>query len=143
MKHTQNILLVTFWSTVAASLLIVALFETDTIVAGCMACDNQTEFIVSTLMELLTLACIPTALRLFKIPKVYNSLRDDYLRWALARMMLLGLPLIANTLLYYIYMTTPFGYLAIIILVSMVFVYPSKARCEAENGEREKEDDKA
>jgi len=108
-----------------------------------MACDTQAEFMVSTLMELLTLACIPTALRLFKIPKVRNSLRDEYIRWALVRIMLLGLPLMVNTLLYYMYMATQFGYLAIIILVSMVFVYPSKARCETENEERGEEDGKA
>jgi hypothetical protein len=40
--------------------------------------------------------------------------------------------LLANTLLYYVFMNTSFGYLAIIILLCMPFVYPSKDKCMAE-----------
>ena len=47
-------------------------------------------------------------------------------------MLMLCLPMVANTLLYYIYMNVAFGYMAIILLLSLCFVLPTMARCEAE-----------
>ena len=47
-------------------------------------------------------------------------------------MSLLADPMLINTLLYYVFMNVAFGYMAIIGLLSMVFVYPSKSRCEQE-----------
>ena len=37
-----------------------------------------------------------------------------------------------NTVLYYLFMNTTFGYMAIILAICLPFVYPSEARCEAE-----------
>ena len=45
---------------------------------------------------------------------------------------MLLLPLWADTLLYYLYMNTTFGYLGIILVLCLPFVYPSESRCEAE-----------
>ena len=45
---------------------------------------------------------------------------------------MLGVPLVANTDLYYMSMNTAYGYMAIILLIVMPFVYPSKTRCEEE-----------
>ena len=40
--------------------------------------------------------------------------------------------MVANTFLYYIYMNVAFGYMAIILLLSLYFVLPTMARCEVE-----------
>ena len=46
--------------------------------------------------------------------------------------MLLLAPMVANTYLYYLYMNTTFGYMAIIGLLCTPFVFPTMSRCEAE-----------
>lgn len=140
MKRTRNILLTVYWTAIAIALLTVGLYETGILEEGYRACDKQTEFVVTTFMELLTLVCIPTALRLFKFAAVARRLQTDYQRLALLRLLMLAVPLVANTLLYYIYMSTPFGYLAIIILISLTFVYPSVARCIAETTTQEEDE---
>jgi hypothetical protein len=38
--------------------------------------------------------------------------------------------MMVNTWLYYMFMNVAFGYMAIILLLSLMFVYPSKVRCE-------------
>jgi len=79
------------------------------------------------------------ALKLFRFRKVHNDLitrKAPALRcWGLVRLGLLAILLVANTLLYYIYMNTAFGYMALIILVCLPFVYPSMGRCVAETEE--------
>ena len=51
----------------------------------------------------------------------------------IVRIMLLGAPLVINTLLYYFFGFEPaFGYLAVITLLSMVFILPTTSRCVAE-----------
>lgn len=145
MRHTRNVLLTAFIAAITVAVILVVVFESGLADVGVTACDGQTEFIVTTAMELLTLACIPTALRLFKTRRVADSLTSGgasaLQRWGLLRIAMLGLPLVANTLLYYMYMATPFGYMAILLLLSMVFVYPSMGRCESETTKEETEED--
>jgi hypothetical protein len=50
----------------------------------------------------------------------------------LIRLLMLLVPLWADTLLYYLYMNTTFGYLGIILALCLPFVYPSMNRCETE-----------
>lgn len=143
MRHTRNVLLSAFIAAIAIAVALVAVFESGLADVGIKACDGRTEFFVTTFMELLTLACIPTALRLFKMHSVAERLNHDgfaaLLPLGLLRIAMLGLPLVANTLLYYMYMATPFGYMAILLLISMVFVYPSMGRCESETDTKEED----
>lgn len=72
------------------------------------------QFIVTTLMELLTLACAYLGLRLIK------------LGWKL-RMALIVVPLLANAVCYLIYRATPFFYLGVVLLICIPFVWPRKS----------------
>ena len=72
------------------------------------------QFLLTTLMELATLACAYLGLRLFKQ------------NWKV-RMALIVLPLLANTILYAIYRTTAFFYLGVILLLCIPFVWPRKS----------------
>ena len=105
---------------------------------GLLAKASQEErFIVTTVMILLTLALVPLSLRLFKFRRVAADLVDRKERalrkWGKIRLTTLGLLLFANTLLYYLYGFEPsFGYLALVVLLSMPFVYPTMSRCMAE-----------
>ena len=40
----------------------------------------------------------------------------------------------ANTLLYYLFVKAAFGYLAIILLLCLLLVVPTRKRCEGEAG---------
>ena len=72
------------------------------------------QFILTTLMELTTLACAYLGLRLIK--------------WSWQRrMLLIVLPLLANIILYLVYRTTPFFYLGIVLLICIPFVWPRKS----------------
>ena len=50
----------------------------------------------------------------------------------MTRLLILEAPMVINTLLYYIYMNTTFGYLGIMLLLCLPFVFPSLNRCEGE-----------
>ena len=88
------------------------------------------------LMELMTLGCAFLALRLFKFEKIHQELITGKAfalkKWGIIRLVLLLFPLWADTLLYYLYMNTTFGYLGIILVLCLPFVYPSESRCEDE-----------
>lgn len=124
------------FSLIGITVVLVVLFETDVLPSGLMATEKQTEFLLTTLMELLTLASVYMSLRLFKFDKVHQELvtrkADGLRRWGLIRLAILLLLMPLNTVLYYLFMNTTFGYMAIILAICLPFVYPSEARCEAE-----------
>ena len=51
---------------------------------------------------------------------------------AILRLVLLGLPLLLNTFAYYAFMGVPFGYMAIILFLCLLFVMPTRNRYERE-----------
>ena len=136
MKKTLRQLQTFMFSMIGITVVLVVLFETDVLPSGLMATEKQTEFLLTTLMELLTLASVYMSLRLFKFEKVHQELvtrkADGLRRWGLIRLAILLLPMPLNTVLYYLFMNTTFGYMAIILAICLPFVYPSEARCEAE-----------
>ena len=68
--------------------------------------NNETIlFILTTVMEIATLACAYLGLRLA----------------------LIIVPLVANAILYLIFETTPFFYLGVILLLCIPFVWPRKS----------------
>jgi hypothetical protein len=136
MKETKNLLMGVYVAGIVLILTIVCFYETEVVVPGVLATDKQSEFLMTFLMELMTLGCAFLALRLFKFEKIHQELitgKAAALRkWGLIRLLILLFPLWADTLLYYIYMNTTFGYLGIILALCLPFVYPSMNRCEAE-----------
>lgn len=135
MKNTQKLLMRVFVAFVVTALAMVALFETDILPCGIMKGSRADgEFLAVTFMELLTLCAIPVALRLFRFGNVARNLvsADGLRRWGIVRMLLLCVPMVVNTLLYYMYMNVAFGYMGIILFLCLAFVYPSTSRCESE-----------
>lgn len=136
MKKTKNILMAEFFGFITVVLILVLLFENDILENGNWATEKNAEFLLVSFMELITIATIPITMRLFKFKKISNMLTYDeslapkkMLFWGTFRMACLGLPLIANTILYYLFMNVAFGYMAIILLICMPFIYPSIDRC--------------
>ena len=49
--------------------------------------------------------------------------------------LMLGVPMVVNTVCYYLYgFNVRFGYLAIILFLASCFIYPSRGKCEKEFG---------
>ena len=142
MKKVCNTLSVLFWAALTVTALIAVFFETELIDSGLLAgLSSKTELIITTFFELLTLLIIPLSLKLFKFKRVHNDLvqrkETALIMWGCGRLGMLSVMLIANTLLYYVYMNTAFGYMALIVLLCMPFVYPSMNRCLSETTDEE------
>lgn len=131
MKKVHQFLQCLFWGVIGVAALIVVAFETELAEAGFANGDSvQAEFLLTMTMELLTVGLIPLALWMFKSKKVKEDLNSG--KWAGLRLLIIGLLIVVNTLLYYVYLNASFGYMAIIALICLPFVYPSLNRCKAE-----------
>lgn len=136
MKETSRKLMIPYIGSIILAAGTVVLYETQIILEGGLAGDVQGEFLTATVMELLTICSIPLALRLFKFRKVRSIIEkekeDGLFRMALIRMALICLPMLVNTLLYYLYMAPAFGYMAMVGFISMAFITPTVKRCDSE-----------
>ena len=136
MKKVSQQLIAFYTAQIVLALVIVVLFELDMLPTGIMADDKQTDFLLTATMEIVSLGAAFLGLRLFKFEVVSKSLVERkekaMWKWGMTRLLILEAPMVINTLLYYIFMNTTFGYLAIILLLCLPFVYPSLNRCLAE-----------
>ena len=141
MKKISKLLMLIYVLLVAVTLVIVALYECGVLECGVLADSKQTEFVAMTIMELTTLVAAFLGLRLFKFPKIHADLvtrkEPAMLKWGILRLLVLEVPMVVNTYLYYMYMNPTFGYLAIILLLCLPFVFPSESRCIDETTEAE------
>lgn len=139
MKSISKKLTVVYISLAALALAIILLYETDMLETGVMEDQKQSEFVLTALMELVSLGAAFLGLRLFKFKTVSQDLvsrkEPAMLKWGMIRLLILEVPMVIDTLLYYIYMNTTFGYLAVMLLLCLPFVFPSLNRCQAETTE--------
>ena len=131
-KQVQRILMTNFFFMVIVALLLVALYETEILEPTDMASDATLMFGILTMMELITIIVIPLALKMFSLKAVHRKLvlrkGDALLPWGTARINMLCLPMLINTFMYYQTMSPAFGYMAIILMLCLFFVYPSIGR---------------
>lgn len=139
MKKVSKQLTAFYTAQVALALVIIVLFELNVLPEGIKADDKQSEFMLVATMELVSLGAAFLGLRLFKFKAIHNDLVTRQERamwkWGMARLIILEAPMVIDTLLYYIYMNPTFGYLAIILLLCLPFVFPSLNRCLSETTE--------
>lgn len=125
-----------FCASIAICVLLVFLFETDILPIGTLTEAKSSEFVMSVIMELLTLCVIPLALKLFKFKHIHTQLTESkhqsLLSWGLIRLCLLAVPMILNTVLYYLYMNVAFGYMGIILFLCLFFIIPTMDRCNSD-----------
>ena len=145
MKQVSNILAAIFWGLLGISVLLAVLFECEVLPAGVStvtvtgtetSTSATVEFLCRFTMEVVTLLGIWLSLRLFKFQRVHADLmtrKEEALKkWGVIRLLLLEVPMLLNTILYYIYMQTTYGYMAIIAVLCLPFVFPTLSRCEGE-----------
>ena len=143
MKETIKKLQVLYFAYLAMSSLIFLLFSYSGIPEH--DATSPFEFYISTIDVILSILIIPFALKLFKFKKVHDELitnkSEALLRYGIFRMALLENMLLLNTGLYAILFGSPtYGYLAIIFLIAIIFIYPSRDRCYSEVGMEYTED---
>lgn len=137
--NTQNLLKIIFGCMIGCSLIIAVLFEGNFLPSGILVGNSQQEFFCTLFMELLTICMIPLALRLIRsgsktVMRDQDALYIWYRKRAVQRVLMMGLPLFVNTLLYYLFMNVTFGYMALILLICMFFIIPTQARYLKEMG---------
>ena len=119
-----------FWAVLALMLAAVILFETNEQLTGFLGMTEADEFKLLSVMEMLTLMSIFLMLRLFKFERIARQIEESPQRalplWTSVRVAVMLVMIAANGLLYYGTMNITFGYLAIIMMVSLPFVYPQK-----------------
>ena len=129
MNKTISLLRTVLIANVGVAVVIAALYELDILPSGMMAGRPQDEFLSTISMELITIVFIPVALRLFKTKDVEKRLEEGNIKafrqWGLVRILMITVPLVLNTLLYYSFMNTTFGYMALILLICLPFIYPA------------------
>lgn len=143
-NNLRRILLLEFWIPVLICLCIIILYENDLLLSGSWHDNKIDEYYVAIVMELVTICLIPLSLRLFKFHRVKQDLQTSeglmLRKWGSVRLLMLTLPMMVNCWLYYQFMNVAFGYMGIIGLLSLCFVYPSKARCSQEEAEASAEE---
>lgn len=123
--------------TLASAAVLIGLFETDILPEGILATCQSWDFMSTLFCELVLLVCIPLSLRLLKLPFVISSIRSRegvdreqaLFCWSLNRLLLLCIPFLINVVCYYLFFTVTYFYLALILVLATVFVYPSRVRC--------------
>ncbi|MGM9706580.1 MAG: hypothetical protein ACI3YM_03060 [Prevotella sp.] len=117
-----------FWAVLALMLAAVILFETNEQLTGFLGMTEADEFKLLSVMEMLTLMSIFLMLKLFKFDRIARQIEENPRRalplWTSVRVAVMMTMIAANGLLYYGTMNTTFGYLAIIMTVSLPFAYP-------------------
>ncbi len=141
LKTAQRILMFNFVFMLFWVLLLVVLYETELVLPGSMADDANIQFVALSLLELLTIAAVPLALKLFSIKAVRRRLiagkASSLLPWGTFRMALICIPMWLNTFLYYQTLFAAFGYMAIILFLSSFFIVPTLGRCIVETEDLE------
>ena len=129
MNKTINLLRTVLIANVGLAVVLAAFYELDMLPSGMLAGRAQDEFLCTISMELLTIVLIPVGLRLFKTKDVERRLDEGdikaFRKWGLVRILMITVPLVLNTLLYYNFMNTTFGYMALILLICLPFIYPA------------------
>ena len=132
MNKTISFLRTVLIANVGVAVVIAALYELDILPSGMMTGRPQDEFLSTISMELITIVFIPVALRLFKTKDVEKRLEEGdikaFRKWGLVRILMITVPLVLNTLLYYSFMNTTFGYMALILLICLPFIYPASRK---------------
>ena len=148
MKRTRNILMAIYWLILFAAAGLYCCGEFLEVDMALLSSDEdrQLGIVVQMVEILLTLGLVPLALRLFKFQRIHHALiansQDALLKWDSVRMLILGFLLVSNTLLYYLYgFEAAFGYLAVMVMLTMPFVLPTMNRCKAETEETKVEAD--
>ena len=132
-KQVAHSLSIIFWAFALFSLLCILLWETR-LVSFALQPTAETAFWWLSALEVITVCIIPFALRLMKFKCISRTIDTPkrLFHVSVVRLLMLAIPMTVNTLAYYFFQQAAFGYLAIMLFISMLFIYPSVGRSETE-----------
>lgn len=108
------------------------IFETGLLPEGDWAADEVLNYWLSMAGVALTIILLPLSLRLMKFEKVKQYVAEsemNYVRCSVVRIVMLGVPLLYNTLCYYLTGCVPtYAYMALMAAVCFLFIWPSHDR---------------
>lgn len=136
MDKTRKILQAECWISLALLLVLILLFETGVVDEGLWATeDGMLQFTMQSLMTLILFITLPTAFYLFRFQCVKRRLiarkERALLRWGSVRLLMLCVPMVLDAAFYYLFgAVVGFCYMAVIHLLSLTFVFPTKKRCD-------------
>jgi hypothetical protein len=141
MKETIRQLKYIYWGLLGGAIAYILFIEYFLMeaVGGMLADQQQVEFVVQMLMVLATLSAAYMVLRLFKTGPIVAKLKQSpsqYKYWSVARLLMIGLPLLLNFTGYLLFVNTSFFWLGAMLMLCFMFVTPSEGRYLAET-ERE------
>jgi hypothetical protein len=130
--NTIKFLRIVYIATLLVVLGIVFCYETNLLEPGMFADNARLNYEVELICLAQTIVCLPLALKIFHFKGIKAKIRDNeqaYRWWSLLRLALLWLPLITNTTFYYTQGEVPsLGYLALMLIVGYLFVWPSHGK---------------
>ena len=140
MKRIQKILQINYFLNLIIVLLWIVLNENDVLnIVGSAHENTNSDFLSASIMEVITICFIPVSLRLFRFGAIRQAIKDDnppllhtFFAYSLVRLEMLLMPMLVNAVLYYVFMNVAFGYMAIILFLSTLFIFPTQERCEQE-----------
>ena len=135
--NTTKFLRLFFAANILTPILVAIIFESGFVeLHSLLGSDALVTYCMQMVGIVLTIGIIPFALKMMKLSFVKRRIQlseQEYLRWSIIRIAILGVPLIYNTLAYYLLEFEPTcGYLALIVLVAFCFVWPSDGRMRQE-----------
>lgn len=136
--QAQRRLLALFWSLAALTGIVCLVYETEWVTYAPVGEDPRLTFVAQLATQLTTIVCLPVALSMFRWKPMARRLRSRpgaLCGLGSLRIALIDVPMLANTLFYEQTQLASFGYLAIISMLCLFFIYPSLERCRAETGE--------
>ena len=111
------------------------IFETEMIVLDWTP-DASAAYLLEIAGVVIAIIGIPLALKLLHFPRIKAIIQGNeskYLSWSIYRICLLAVPLYFNLLMYYLLSCdVTSGYLALMVVVAMLFIWPSRSRMEYE-----------
>lgn len=102
-----------YFSTIAVGGIIALLFECGAVAKGALEAASTGDYYCRLILEVASLALIYIALKGLKLPP-------------LLRIAMLGVPYIISVTAYYLFLQATYAYIALILVVCMVFVFPRK-----------------
>lgn len=110
--------------------LVCLLSETEVLPTAYLPADPSTEYALQMLCVVLTLCCVPAALRLFTLGRVKRHMKPhtpQFAGWSMARIAIMAVAVFASTIVYYgLHTTLSPAFCLLISLTALVFCYPSQ-----------------
>ena len=131
MTNPTRLLRILFMASLATPACLAAIMETGLLSIDPIT-DDGSRYVFNIVAVGLTLACIPLALRMFTLPLPRRQAKASvtgYVRWAVMRIAVLTIPLNFDVIAYYWlgrYATC--GWMALMVAVMFMFVWPSDGR---------------